>query len=102
MSSGSSGHYAGKRKSIAFSETALTKTKMPKLALDQLAALPYTARPGFKIQLSGFAYFNCGFPQCLHAISMDVYLQLNTASAFSEFTTNYSLIFTKIEMLWSF
>jgi len=40
MSSGSSGHYAGKRKSIAFSETALTKTKMPKLALDQLAALP--------------------------------------------------------------
>lgn len=45
-----SGDCAGKRNSVAFSETALTKTKIPKLALDQLAALPLIPHgPALKI-----------------------------------------------------
>ena len=44
MPRGSSGDDAGKRKPNAFSETALIKTKIPKLAPDQMAALPLVPR----------------------------------------------------------
>jgi hypothetical protein len=45
-----SGDGAGKRKSNAFNETALTKTKISELALLQLAALPLTPHgPALKI-----------------------------------------------------
>jgi hypothetical protein len=47
----SSGEYEGKRKCNAFSETDLTRTKIPKLTLDQLAALP-VIRHGQGLQLN--------------------------------------------------